>query len=156
MNNKHILSKAITFATQKHDGQFDRGGLPYILHPLRVMSFLKTDDEELMAIAVLHDVVEDAYSNDHEAGFEALKYIGMTDRVVAAVRLLTHKDEDSYDSYIANLMSNHDATKVKMCDLRHNMDLRRLKGIREKDLERMNKYVKTYHFLKNALENKNA
>ena len=151
--NKNLLSSAILFATTMHSGQFDRGGMPYITHPLRVMSFLKTTDEELMAIAVLHDVVEDAFADNHEDGFETLKSIGMTTRIIAGVRAMTKKKFQTYEDYIAELTKNRDAIQVKMCDLRHNIDLRRLKGVTEKDLNRINKYVKTYHQLKTILEN---
>lgn len=55
----NILAKAIQFAADKHSNQTDKGGNAYILHPLRMMMRLRTTDEELMAIAVLHDTVED-------------------------------------------------------------------------------------------------
>ena len=41
-----MLNKAILLATTYHAGQYDRGGNPYILHPLKVMHYLKTEDEE--------------------------------------------------------------------------------------------------------------
>ena len=51
------LQSAIQIAVSAHAGQTDKGGNPYILHPLRVMQSLKTTDE--MIVGVLHDVVED-------------------------------------------------------------------------------------------------
>ena len=117
------------------------------------MYLLKSDDEELMAIAVTHDTIEDCFAGDHEKGFSELQYVGMTPRVIAGVRLLTKKPEQSYEDYIAAILSSHDAIRVKMADVRHNMDLRRLKGVTEKDLARIAKYTVTYHKLKTALEN---
>jgi guanosine-3',5'-bis(diphosphate) 3'-pyrophosphohydrolase len=149
---RHVISEAIAFATKTHHGQFDKAGHPYILHPLKVMYLLKSDDEELMAIAVLHDVVEDCFADDHEAGFAALKAIGMTKRVIDAVRLLTKRKGQDYDEYIAGILTNKDAIRGKMADLRHNMDLRRLKGVTDKDMKRIEKYTRTYHKLKIALE----
>lgn len=49
-----ILDKCIIFAVQKHAGQLDKVGLPYILHPLRVMPDLSLETEEQRCIAVLH------------------------------------------------------------------------------------------------------
>ncbi len=60
MMNK--MEKAILFATKAHAGSFRKGKTkPYILHPLEAMMIVAdlTDDEELLAAAVLHDTVED-------------------------------------------------------------------------------------------------
>ena len=51
------LEKAIKIAVEAHTGQLDKGGNPYILHPLRVMLSLETEEERI--VGVLHDVVED-------------------------------------------------------------------------------------------------
>ncbi|MGZ7078608.1 MAG: GTP pyrophosphokinase, partial [Thermoanaerobaculia bacterium] len=51
------LERAIAIAAEKHAGQTDKAGAPYILHPLRVMLRVSTNDERITA--VLHDVVED-------------------------------------------------------------------------------------------------
>lgn len=57
-----ILNKAIVFATEAHEGQFRKGTqIPYILHPLEAAAIVgtMTTDDEIIAGAVLHDVVED-------------------------------------------------------------------------------------------------
>lgn len=142
-----ILSKAILLATTKHDGQKDKGGMPYILHPLKVMHYLKTDDQELMAIAVLHDIIEDT-----DVTFQDLRNHGMTDRVVYAIKLLTKNPGQSYEEYIEGIKTNVDALRVKLCDLRHNSDIRRLKGITDKDIKRMVKYNRTFLELEECLK----
>ncbi|WP_198646634.1 hypothetical protein [Escherichia coli] len=53
------MALAIKLASENHLKQKDRGGMPYILHPLRVMHELGNDDLQLMAIGVLHDILED-------------------------------------------------------------------------------------------------
>lgn len=136
-----LLANAIAFAAEHHKTQIDKQGKPYILHPLKVMYKLKTDDEELMAIAVLHDVVEDNKS----VTWQKLRDIGMTKRVIKAVKALTKKPGQSHDEYMHALLSNVDAMKVKLSDLNHNSDYRRLKGIADKDLARLNKYAVMYH-----------
>jgi (p)ppGpp synthase/HD superfamily hydrolase len=53
-----MLNKAIEIAARAHAGQVDKGGLPYILHPLRIM--LTRENEMERICAVLHDVIEDS------------------------------------------------------------------------------------------------
>lgn len=57
------VEKAIQFAVSAHTGMQRKGKIrPYILHPIEAMTIVAglTDDEEVIAAAVLHDVVEDA------------------------------------------------------------------------------------------------
>lgn len=147
MTKGEMLDKALHLATNAHHGQFDKGGKPYILHPLRVMSFLKTDDEELQCMALLHDVIEDTNTT-----YKDLLEAGMSERVLAGVMALTKQRGFGYDDYKAQIFANKDAMQVKMADLRHNTDIRRLKGVTEKDLARMAKYHTFYLELKFALE----
>lgn len=74
------VSDMLMFVTQKHYGQFDRGGKPYIFHVLAVAHKLRTDDEELFCIALGHDVLEDT-----DATVDDLKAIGMTDRIIDGI-----------------------------------------------------------------------
>lgn len=140
-----MLNKAIVLAANHHDGQFDVGGKPYLLHVLRVMSFLSSEDEELNCIAVLHDIVEDT-----SVTLEALEEAGFSERVIKGVKTLSknHYPVDvDYQEYVMAVGENPDTRKVKMADLRHNMDIRRLKGVSEKDMKRMAKYTKAYDYL---------
>lgn len=52
---------AIRFAVRAHAGQMRKNGIPYILHPLEaaVIAGSLTNDEDVIAAALLHDVVED-------------------------------------------------------------------------------------------------
>lgn len=143
---KSLLSEAIKFAVTKHDGQFDKGGNAYILHVLAVHSFLNSTDAELQAIAVLHDVIEDT-----DATFDDLKAIGMTDRVIAGVRAMTKMQGQTAEEYMEAVCSNRDAMIVKLADLRHNSDIRRLKGVTEKDIRRIEKYHKMFLEISNRL-----
>lgn len=139
MKKGEMLSKAIVIATNAHAGQFDRGGNPYILHPLKVMHYLKTNDEELQCIAVLHDTIEDS-----DVTYKDLVNAGMSVRVIAGVKALTKVPGQTYDEYKQEVFSNNDAMLVKKEDLRHNTDIRRLKGVTEKDIVRMVKYQTFY------------
>jgi (p)ppGpp synthase/HD superfamily hydrolase len=135
----NILARAIQFAADKHADQTDKGGNAYILHPLRMMMRLRTSDEELMAIAVLHDVVEDC-----GVSFDELWDFGMSERVVAGVKALTRQAGETYEQFIERLADNRDALLVKKEDLRDNSDLTRLKGVTEKDVARMQKYMRAF------------
>ena len=142
-----MLDKMLMIATNAHHGQFDRGGNPYILHPLKVMHYLKSDDEELMCIALGHDVIEDT-----SVTYKDLREAGISERVIEGIRALTKQPGQTYDEYKEGVFANVDAMRVKMADLRHNTDIRRLKGITEKDIQRMVKYQTFYVELKLKLE----
>ena len=132
------LSAAIRIAANAHAGQFDKGGKPYILHPLRLMSQL-IFDTQLAAIAVLHDVVEDSSFT-----LADLRCEGMSSRVLAALMCLTHDKNQGYEDYIEGICTNYDAIRVKRKDLEHNSDITRLKGVGKKDIARMEKYHKSF------------
>lgn len=134
-----MLDRMLVIATNAHSGQFDRGGAPYILHPLRVMSFLKTADEELQCIALGHDVIEDT-----DVTYKDLADSGISERVIIGIRALTKVPGETLDEYKTRVFANIDAMQVKLCDLRHNTDIRRLKGVTEKDIARMAKYHTFY------------
>lgn len=143
MKKGEMLNRMLVLATSRHAGQFDRGGNPYILHPLKVMYYLKTDDEELQCIALAHDLVEDTGTT-----YAELREIGFTDRIIDGIAALTKVPGETYDEYKVRVKANPDAVRVKMCDLRHNTDVRRLKGVTEKDLARMEKYHRFFMELK--------
>ncbi|MDO8415194.1 MAG: hypothetical protein Q7S87_03160 [Agitococcus sp.] len=135
----NILAKAIQLAALMHVDQTDKGGHAYILHPLRMMMRLRSSDEELMAIAVLHDVVEDC-----DVSFDDLRSLGMTERVISGVKALTRQNGETYPQFIERLSDNRDALLIKREDLRDNSDLTRLKGVTEKDVSRMQKYMTAF------------
>lgn len=141
---RKLLSKAIELAGTYHKNQFDKAGVPYILHCIKVMHYLKSNDEELNCIAILHDILEDTVCSEEE-----LYQAGMTDRIVAGVIALTKSRDITTESYLNQIKKNIDAVRVKMCDLRHNSDIRRLKDVRQKDFERIVKYHKMFQELNN-------
>lgn len=143
MARGEMLNKMLVLATTRHAGQYDKGGNPYILHPLKVMYYLKTDDEELQCIALAHDLVEDT-----ETTYTELYEMGFTPRIISGIRALTKQVGETYDEYKVRVKENPDAVRVKMADLRHNTDIRRLKGVTAKDLARVEKYHKFFLELK--------
>ena len=147
MKRGEMLAKMLLIATNAHAGQFDKGGTPYILHPLKVMHYLKPDDEELQCIALGHDVIEDT-----DVTYKDLQEAGISERVIYGIDALTKRLGETYEDYKLRVFASRDAMKVKLCDLRHNTDIRRLKGVREKDLERMAKYQRFYLEIQTKLQ----
>lgn len=144
-----MLAMMLLLATNRHHGAFDKGGNPYILHPLKVMHYTKSDDEELQCIALGHDLLEDTSTTDQE-----LLAMGFSQRVVDGIAALTKEDGESFDEYKARVKANPDAIRVKMADLRHNSDIRRLKSrdVTEKDIRRTVKYQQFYQELQALVE----
>lgn len=134
-----LLSKMLVVMTNAHAGQFDKGGKPYALHPLRVMQYLETDDEELQCIGLGHDIIEDT-----RVTYADLRAEGMTDRIVHGISGVTKLPGQTEDEYKAGVFETRDRMLVKRADLRDNTDVRRLKGVTEKDFARMERYLRFY------------
>ena len=147
MTKGTMLAHMLHLTTTAHHGQYDRGGNPYILHPLKVMHYLKSDDEELMCMALGHDVIEDT-----SVTYKDLRDAGMTERVIKGIRALTKQPGQTYEEYKEGVFASVDAMRVKMADLRHNTDIRRLKGVTEKDIARMAKYHTFYMEIRARLD----
>ena len=113
-----LTMKAMVLAYNAHHGQFDKGGVPYIFHPIHLAE--QMDDEISTCVALLHDTVEDTdvTHEDLEKDFPA--------EVVNAVRLLTHAEDVEYFDYVRAIKSDPIATKVKLADLNHNGDPNRI------------------------------
>ena len=135
-----MLEKAIQIAIEAHQGQTDKAGAPYLLHLIRVMNTGQTEDERLCGI--LHDLVEDTPWT-----FEALRREGFSEEVIRALVCVTKQPNEPYTHFIERIKKNSLATKVKLNDLRDNMDITRLTFITEEDTQRLNKYLKAYHSL---------
>ena len=125
---------AIKLAFKAHEGQVDRSGIPYVNHPLHLAEQMETEDE--IVVALLHDVIEDT-----DYTIDDLRALGISDAASEALLLLTHDDAVPYLDYVRNLKGNPLAAKVKLADLRHNSQLSRLEKVRERDLERLEKYT---------------
>jgi guanosine-3',5'-bis(diphosphate) 3'-pyrophosphohydrolase len=147
MKKGEMLASMLIIATSAHNGQFDRGGAPYILHCLKVMHYTKSDDEEILCIAVGHDLFEDTKVTPAD-----LREAGVSDRVISGILSMTKMPGETYDEYKAKVKSNKDSTLVKMADLRHNSDIRRLKGVTDKDIARVAKYMKFFTELRETLK----
>jgi hypothetical protein len=131
-----MLNKAIEIAAKAHAGQADKGGNPYIMHPLRVMlNFCGSETEAVKICAILHDVVEDT-----DITLDDLRAEGFSEEVITALDCLTKRTGESYDDFIGRVLTNEIACKVKNGDLADNINLTRIPNPTEKDKERIKKY----------------
>ncbi len=140
-----MLDKAILIATKSHQGQIDKAGQPYILHPLRVMFSRKNETERICA--VLHDVIEDT-----DITLDYLRSEGLSEEILIALDALTRRESETYDKFIDRIINNNIASHVKLADLCDNMDILRIKNPTKKDYERIEKYGKAAERILFALE----
>ena len=125
-----LTIKAMNLAYSAHHGQFDKGGVPYIFHPIHLAECM--DDEISTCVALLHDTVEDT-----DVTLEQLEK-EFPREIVEAVSLLTHAEDVGYFDYIRVIRQNPIAVKVKLADLAHNGDPKRIcnQGNQEKRREK--------------------
>lgn len=135
-----MINEALNLCCQAHQGQTDKAGLPYYLHPIHVA--YQMNDENTITTALLHDIVEDT-----DYTIEDLLSMGFSQEVCEAVSILTHNKNDSYMDYIRKIKNNPIARIVKIADLKHNSDLSRLYTITEQDKQRVKKYLKALKIL---------
>lgn len=129
----NTLETAIALACESHCGQVDKAGRPYILHPLRLMLSFESTNEQI--VAVLHDVVEDT-----AVTLDRLRDLGFDPEVVGAIDALTRRQGETYESFIDRVSADPLATRIKLRDLRDNMDIARLSHLSGDDLQRIAKY----------------
>lgn len=127
------LERAIAIAATAHAGQVDKGGSPYILHPLRVMLRMTTLEERI--VAVLHDVVEDC-----AISLDDLRKEGFSEDVLNAIESVTKVTGESYEDFVERAAQNPIGRVVKLADLEENSDLSRIASPSWEDLERVEKY----------------
>ena len=140
-----MLDKAIRISAKAHEGQKDKAGQPYILHPLRVMFSRKNDTERICA--VLHDIIEDT-----DISIEYLRKESFSQEVLTALDALTKRANESYDDFIGRVIENKIACHVKLADLLDNIDLSRISNPIEEDYKRVEKYRKAVDRIFESME----
>lgn len=139
--NLDLLTKALLIATKAHSNQVDKAGTPYIFHPIRVSDKCTNYNERI--VALLHDVIEDTNITP-----EYLLSEGFPSNIVDAILSVTRNEAESYDDFIKRSRLNSIGRQVKLHDLEDNMDITRLEELSEKDIPRLNKYLRAYRYLK--------
>ena len=140
------LERAIEIAVSAHKGVKDKGGNPYILHPLRVMLSLNSEEEKI--VGVLHDVVEDA----EDWTFEKLQDEGFSTQILEGLQSVTKTSEDeNYDEFVQRALANTIGRQVKIADIKDNLDVTRLDILTEKDIKRPQSYKKSLKILQSGI-----
>lgn len=131
---------AYQIASKAHMGAIDKGGRPYIEHPVAVASQFSCTYRK--CAGYLHDVVEDTFYT-----LQDLQKAGIHPRVVRAVKALTHPKGYSYEAYIHTVALDPIAVDVKLADLLHNSTVNRLNTFDMETLDRMKRYNAALKFL---------
>ena len=129
-----LTKKAMAFAYKAHDGQMDKGGVPYIFHPFHVAEQMHTEAE--VCVALLHDVIEDTDYTE-----EDIRKLGFPEEMIEAVVAITKLPGEDYMDYIRRLKQNALARAVKEEDIKHNTDVTRLPGDNEYNKRLLEKYA---------------
>lgn len=140
MTDPDLISRVKAFVTAAHAGQVDKGGKPYVEHPLAVAAAF--EDETAVTVALLHDVLEDTACTEAD-----LLALGIGPRALDALRLLTRQKGEDYGDYLRRLAPDPLARAVKCADLRHNADLSRIPSPTARDVARARKYRDALAFL---------
>lgn len=138
------IERAIRIAAEAHAGRVDKAGAPYILHPLRVMLRMETNDERI--VAVLHDVVEDDSPN---WSLERLRADGFSEQVVQSIDSVTSRPNETYENFVQRAGRDPIGRRVKLADLEDNCDLARIESPTEKDYTRIERYRRAIEQLRN-------
>ena len=123
MTDKEKLAFGIAFGAHTGQGQMDYAGLEYIGHPLTVYLGCDTEDERI--VALLHDVVEDT-----KVTLEDLSMF-FYENIVEALRVISHPKKYDKKQNMLDVKNNPLARKVKIEDVKTNMDRSRLESLLE-------------------------
>lgn len=137
------LENAITLAVHQHAGQVDKGGQPYILHPLRVMLQLQQTDQQI--VAVLHDILEDTHTTTQD-----LQNLGFQTHIIQAIQALTKLPQETRVQAAMRTAQNPLACAVKIADVQDNMNLTRIPNPTARDLSRLEEYRQVLEILQKA------
>lgn len=133
MSKPTRLNQAFELARRAHEGQTDKGGHPYINHPVRVSEQCLSEDEKI--VALLHDAVEDG-----DVTFDEIRSL-FGAKVRHAVDALTRREGETYQDFVRRCAADDLARAVKRHDIADNMDLSRLgRPATQADLLRVQKY----------------
>ena len=133
-----LIKKADAIAERFHAGQKDKAGADNISHPRRVATRCKTNAAKI--VALLHDTLEDT-----EVTLSYLEEQGFSKEITDGVLSVTRQEGETYDDFITRASKNVIGKEVKIADLQDNMDITRLSyPLKERDFERLNKYLLAY------------
>jgi len=146
----YALAEMYSLVAMRFHRHLDKSGRPYVEHCYHVANALRPYGMTLQAIGCGHDLIEDTHTT-----YQELYSMGFSDEIVDGIRCVTKVPGESKEEYRAKVISNDRAILVKIEDIDHNSDLRRLKGVRPKDFERHVEYMEFSHILQVAAKERN-
>jgi hypothetical protein len=122
------LKDTLELVKQYHIKLDKTGDIPYFWHLLRVMLRINTENEDVLHIALLHDIVEDTSITLND-----LKNLGYNDKVIEGVRWCS-KNEFPNSSFIEWMTefgekAPLEAVLVKISDISDNLGFERMRGL---------------------------
>lgn len=135
-----LFDRALQIAIRAHEGQMDKSGREYVMHPIRVAERCK--DLRAKIVALLHDTIEDT-----DVTPDYLHSQGFPDEIIEGVLSVTKREGESYEDFVSRAALNPLGREVKRADLEDNMDIRRLETISDDDVNRLRIYLKAWHYL---------
>src|SRR6266849_7721288 len=126
--DRDLLARAFSFAAKAHDGQQRRSGEEFINHPFAVAKILTELhlDEQTMAAALLHDVVEDTEQDlkavKDEFGDEIAHLVdGVTKLTRIQFQSREHAEAENYRKLIVAMAQDVRVILIKLADRLHNL-----------------------------------
>ena len=135
-----MTKKAMNLCFDAHKEQMDKGGIPYVFHPIHLAE--QMSDELSTVCALLHDVIEDTNYT-----LSDISDMGFPISVTEVLALPTYDQSISYFDYVKRLAANPIAKQIKLADLKHNSDISRLDAINENTVRRIYKYKQAMKIL---------
>jgi len=148
------LAGALHLAATAHADQFDKSGLPYLTHILRMVEAALTRGcaPDVPIVAALHDIVEDSALT-----LDDLRECGFSERVVSAVDALTRRDGEPYAAFIERCrQAGAVARCVKLLDIDDNLDPSRLDRLDPATRRRLRNKYEAARTVLQALEDRDA
>lgn len=140
MNHTELYDLALQIAIRAHEGQKDKSGRDYIMHPIRVAE--RCTSPKAKIVALLHDTIEDT-----DVTTDYLREQGFPEEIIEGVLSVTNREGETYEDFVSRAAQNPIGREVKLADLEDNMDIRRLKELTDKDVERLRKYLRAWQYL---------
>ncbi len=131
-NNMPNTYKALFIAQKYHENQTRTSGDPFIIHPVRVCSYLMAlgiDDDQTYAVALMHEIPQKC--NLPEKGEELIRNYGIDKEVIKAIRIVSDKKKP-LDEYYKAIQENPRvlleklSNRVHTCTFLANADKERL------------------------------
>jgi (p)ppGpp synthase/HD superfamily hydrolase len=144
-----LIHEAAKLAKEYHKGQVDKQSVDYFEGHLSAVGNAGHNWKEAI-VGFLHDAAEDTPHTVDEI-IQTLKEKSkgvLKDEdaleIYKALNLLNANTVSSREEYIARIKDSFIATKVKLNDLKHNMDISRISNPTNKDMERLRCYRREY------------